>query len=96
VGGERPERVLAEEGGVGTAGIDGGVKSFEFLSGEQEIDTTEANEGGVLDREAFRKLELGNEWGGGKQVEVLLPMAFVVRVFGVVGGRTNVRREKAG
>src|SRR5882757_3822897 len=52
--------------------------------------------GSVLDRETLREVEVWNEWGGGEEVEVLLSITFKPWVFGIVGGRANVRIEKAG
>lgn len=95
-GRKRPKGVLAKKGGIRTGRIDSVIKSFQLFSGEKHVDTAKGDEGSVLDREAFWKLEFGNERGGGEEVEVLLPMAFEVRIFGVVRSRTNVRRENAG
>ena len=95
-GRERPERFLAEEGGVGIRAMDGFVKSLKLLSGEKEVDAAKTDEGSVFDREPFRELELGDEWGGGKQIEVLLPIAFEPWIFGVIRSRADVGIEKAG
>ena len=92
---QRPELLVAEERKVGPVGVqlwmERAVHGLDLGLLEKQVDAAEGDERRLFDGEAGREAQGREERGARVEVEVLRPRAVEVGVFGVVGGRADVR-----